>query len=182
MAEGDASTSDGLVPGRSCGECAVCCQHVQINVPELRKPAGIRCPHSSGYGCTVYETRPGVCRSWYCAWRQIAAFPDWMRPDRCGVMFVFDENDPPHSPFDRVYVTGLLLDAEAGAGRPTVQAAFQTAIATSPIPVFMGRDGAHTLVHPDPPLRDAILNPWTTVWQHRVPEALAWRRRLGLSG
>jgi hypothetical protein len=55
-------------PGRSCGACSLCCKLAQVD--ELDKPSGVWCRHCAPGrgGCTIYETRPPVCRNWFCAW------------------------------------------------------------------------------------------------------------------
>lgn len=72
-----------LVPGRSCGKCNACCRY--YDVAALKKPAGQLCQHwkKSG-GCTIYETRPDVCRNFYCVWLQNASLDDNWRPDISG--------------------------------------------------------------------------------------------------
>jgi hypothetical protein len=74
----------GLVPGRTCGDCTVCCTAMAIDKPEIQKEAGATCRHCVG-GCTIYETRPPLCREYHCGWRQLAILDDSWRPDRSGV-------------------------------------------------------------------------------------------------
>jgi hypothetical protein len=73
-----------LVPERSCGECTLCCTVMAIDKPDMQKQAGVACRHCSG-GCTIYETRPALCREYHCAWRQLPILDDGWRPDRSGV-------------------------------------------------------------------------------------------------
>jgi hypothetical protein len=56
------------VPGRSCGECSLCCKLAKVD--ELDKPEGVWCRHCAPGrgGCTIYETRPPVCRNYFCSW------------------------------------------------------------------------------------------------------------------
>lgn len=65
------------VPGRECGECALCCKLLDIKA--LEKPAGEWCPHcSSRKGCDIYLTRPDPCRSFHCGWMlQEGISPEW---------------------------------------------------------------------------------------------------------
>lgn len=74
----------GLVPGRECGDCTVCCTVMAIDKPEIQKEAGVTCRHCVG-GCTIYATRPPLCRQYYCGWRQLPILDDSWRPDRSGV-------------------------------------------------------------------------------------------------
>jgi hypothetical protein len=78
---------DYLVTGRECGSCTACCKTLRINAPELKKFAGVLCEHcTAGKGCTIYDTRPQVCRGFYCGWRAMAYLGDEWRPDLCGVL------------------------------------------------------------------------------------------------
>ena len=52
---------------RGCGECSACC--VYPSIPELNKPAGVRCDHLDECGkCSIYALRPPSCRNYRCAW------------------------------------------------------------------------------------------------------------------
>lgn len=76
-----------LVPGRTCGECLVCCTDLRIESDELNKPAGERCRNCiEGGGCAIYEMRPKPCRDFYCLWRIMPNLEDMWRPDRCGIL------------------------------------------------------------------------------------------------
>lgn len=73
-----------LVPGRRCGDCTACCTVMAIDKPDIQKQAGVTCRHCQG-GCTIYETRPTLCRDYHCAWRLLPILDDSWRPDRSGV-------------------------------------------------------------------------------------------------
>ena len=73
-----------LVPGRQCGDCTVCCTVMAIDKPDIQKEAGVTCRHCVG-GCTIHETRPSLCREYYCGWRQLPILDDSWRPDLSGV-------------------------------------------------------------------------------------------------
>jgi Fe-S-cluster containining protein len=83
--EGDTITAsfDDKGTGRVCGGRTLCCKLLPVPVPELQKPAGVRCKHSrAGKGCAIYATRPFACRTFACRWladRETAGMP---RPDR----------------------------------------------------------------------------------------------------
>jgi len=72
---------------RQCGPCTACCTELQIEAPELHKKAGVRCSHLAA-GCSIYESRPGVCREFLCGWRLFAELTDDWRPDLSGVMMM----------------------------------------------------------------------------------------------
>ncbi|HXI99870.1 MAG TPA: hypothetical protein VNH44_01525 [Micropepsaceae bacterium] len=135
MSENQSPNPD-LVPGRDCGTCTICCQALKIDVPELKKLAAVLCLHcSKGAGCRIYETRPPVCRDWYCGWRRLRYLNEDWRPDRCGVLIDIvggeDQGIPPGFPrvglkFDVVDSPRVLrwepllkfIGAEIQRGRP----------------------------------------------------------------
>ena len=80
-----------LVAGRSCGECTVRCVTPSIDNAEIQKVSRVRCLHSVGSACDIYETRPQVCRKFYCAWRMLPELGDAWRPDRSGVLALYDD-------------------------------------------------------------------------------------------
>jgi hypothetical protein len=76
---------DKPAPGLSCGPCAACCD--VLGVRELGKPYYARCPHVRG-GCTIYETRPQMCRTFHCCWMLgMLGAQTQRRPDQLGLMF-----------------------------------------------------------------------------------------------
>lgn len=97
-----------LISGRDCGGCTVCCTVMTINKPEIQKESGIPCRHCKQTGCAIYDSRPPVCRSWYCAWRTVDIFDaDW-RPDKSGVM-PYVETEGIAADFDLSTGIGLML-------------------------------------------------------------------------
>jgi hypothetical protein len=76
-------TMADVVPGRACGSCMMCCKVPTIKDPELEKPPGVWCRHAiAGKGCGIYDSRPGLCRRFYCHWMINPALgPEW-KPDR----------------------------------------------------------------------------------------------------
>lgn len=77
---------------RSCGSCSMCCK--VLGIPELDKPADKWCQHCDpgNDGCTIYEDRPPVCRTFECIWLQdgkniAPVFKDSDRPDKIGIVF-----------------------------------------------------------------------------------------------
>jgi hypothetical protein len=71
---------------------------VQLKIvqPTLKKKAGVVCPHHTGTGCGIYETRPPVCGQFLCGWRLFEELGDSWRPDRNGVLIVArDPKDVP---------------------------------------------------------------------------------------
>lgn len=100
---------DLLVPGRNCDECTVCCTSLRIEEPELMKKADVPCPHlSCERGCSIYNERPGVCRTWYCGWRILPFLKADMRPDRAGVLIRTDASNYTFQPVSREDASKLL--------------------------------------------------------------------------
>ncbi len=101
----------GLVPGRDCGACTLCCTVLPIATPEFAKPPGITCAHCiAGAGCGIYETRFAICRAYQCGWRRAAGLGEDWRPDRSGIL-IDEENsgiptDYPVRPGVRFIVLG----------------------------------------------------------------------------
>jgi hypothetical protein len=76
---------------RRCGTCTACCDGwLRITVRGHAVHPGKPCPFSSGHNCTIYETRPqDPCRAFICGWlARNSPLPDWMRPDRAGVILL----------------------------------------------------------------------------------------------
>src|SRR6478736_4736516 len=97
-----------LIPGRDCGGCTVCCVFPTINKPEIQKLSGARCRHCASTGCGIYDSRPPVCRAYYCAWRTVDIFSDEWRPDKSGVL-AYVETEGISDAFDLSTGIGLML-------------------------------------------------------------------------
>ena len=78
-----------LVPERNCGECTVCCTVMAVDKPEMQKEAGAPCRHCAA-GCAIYDTRPTLCRDFYCGWRHLPILDESWRPDKSGVFVEFE--------------------------------------------------------------------------------------------
>jgi hypothetical protein len=135
------------VPGRECGECIACCRLPQIDAPELQKPAGVLCPHNNGGGCGIYESRPEICRDWFCIWRRVGNLPDAARPDRCGVMFELSQPARPRSLLHKLYIRGVALNSWTDFDHPAVQTALAH-FRQATLPVWLSFGEQMTLAHP----------------------------------
>jgi hypothetical protein len=61
-------------------------QDTPINTEGLKKTTNVLCEHcNEGRGCRIYETRPSVCRNFYCEWRLNPRIPATWRPEKSGV-------------------------------------------------------------------------------------------------
>lgn len=70
-----------------CDGCTICCKILEIKA--INKKAWERCKHCEN-GCTIYATRPAVCREFECAYLA-GSWRSELRPDRCGVMIYKDK-------------------------------------------------------------------------------------------
>lgn len=79
-----------LVAGRECGTCNACCTHLLIADEAMTKMPGTLCRNwSADCGCSIYDTRPGACRTYHCGWRCLAELAEPWRPDRSGILINF---------------------------------------------------------------------------------------------
>jgi hypothetical protein len=112
-----------------------------INKPEIQKKSGARCRHCHETGCGIYDSRPPVCRAYYCAWRTVDIFSEDWRPDRSGVL-PYVETEGIAEDFDLSTGIGLML-----VGNPLKivrQKWFQDFVVTgvmSSVPLFLSVPG-----------------------------------------
>ncbi|MFS7249338.1 YkgJ family cysteine cluster protein [Rahnella rivi] len=98
-----------LVKGRKCGSCSVCCVSLKITEPTLKKEADIPCINLRPQGgCSVYENRPPVCKTWYCGWRLLPFMGPGLRPDRSKVLVRFDGSEWCFQPTDKTHSSAIL--------------------------------------------------------------------------
>jgi hypothetical protein len=89
-----------LVPDRGCGTCTACCTYLEIPGEGLDKPAGVHCRNLVvGRGCTIYDRRPGTCRSYNCLWRSLDNLPEEWRPDKSGLLMQLRDKTSHDEPF-----------------------------------------------------------------------------------
>lgn len=99
-----------IVPGRECGSCSACCKELAILEDEMRKLPGVVCEHCVvGNGCKIYQTRPNVCRTYYCLWRSLPEMDEGWRPDRSGILVIPTEVPPQ---FDGQFAVNLILTGQ----------------------------------------------------------------------
>jgi hypothetical protein len=165
-----------LVPGRECGDCVECCRILKIDVPGLKKPPGVLCPHSTGKGCGIYETRPSQCRTWFCLWRRIGALPDELRPDRCGVVFSLAQRLPPRDPFERLFIAARAVNSEKDFEHPLAAAAFQMFAREGSLPIYRSFAGTKHLVFPRAEVARFVISGVQPPEQF-AQEAAAWATR-----
>lgn len=106
--------------------------------------------------------------------------PDFVRPDKIGVVFSLDRHDPPRTIFERVYIVARAIDDPAVFQTKPVKAALDMFAEQGSLPVWTSFQGTKSLYYPAFPLASAINDPIATPWQSLVIDALSWRKRYGL--
>ena len=138
---------------RRCDSCTVCCTELQIETPELRKPAGTACKHLCATGCGIYETRPPVCQQFLCGWRLFAELTDDWRPDLSGVLVMrkAPAELPPNWRSADYGVELAIIGGEAAVKRDGL-ADYVAKLLARNIPVFLSAASPSTLLneHVDP--------------------------------
>jgi hypothetical protein len=75
------------VSTRECGSCSMCCD--VLEVAAVGKPVNQLCKHwQTGTGCTIYDDRPQMCRSFNCGWLQGHLSDHWF-PERARMVLHF---------------------------------------------------------------------------------------------
>jgi len=118
-----AASRQKLVADRNCGGCTVCCDYLGIDEPDLQKPARMLCKHCrTEGGCAIYQSRPHLCRTWYCGWRKIGWLSEALRPDRSGVLIRFINESPPGYAGNIAVVFDAIGGCDAILAREVMQA------------------------------------------------------------
>ncbi len=130
-----------LVPGRECGACNACCVVPLIDTPEFSKPPGAVCCHSQAAGCGIYETRPGLCRRFFCGWRRDANIPAAWRPDRSGIFITFSTENVPPQFGGAMGMTLMLTGNPLKTVRDTTFLNFVATCVAQRVPVFLAVPG-----------------------------------------
>jgi hypothetical protein len=87
--------SVGLVPGRDCDGCTLCCNLMRVE--EIAKPRRQWCRYCFGTGCAVYERRPVECRRYACGYLHSAELGEHWHPKVSGMIVL-------HQPGGHVFV------------------------------------------------------------------------------
>ena len=137
----------GFEPPGSCGECVMCCEWLDIETEGLSKKAGVLCAHCTGGGCGIYETRPSLCRGFFCGWRLVPALgPEW-RPDKSGVMILLvTEKVPKHYSGAETGFNFVVLGGDAAVLRPGF-AEYVALLVSRQVAVYLSADSPKTLVN-----------------------------------
>lgn len=163
---------------RSCGDCTACCTVLTVDTPDFKKPPETPCTHLCAAGCGIHPVRPTICRTWFCAWRRVAAMPDEARPDRSGLLVSINFNREPRNCFEGVSINVRLL-----AGSPAIENGMAARVLDSLcdqlVPVWFSDGVRKMLMHPDNDVAQHVLSGTPAPAPIRA-EVRAWRERYGL--
>ena len=134
----DVLAAGGLVDGRECGQCTICCTALKINEPDFKKLAGVTCGHCvNGVGCSIYDSRYDVCREWHCGWRRFAWLSPEMWPQTSGIMVRIRHASEEQAAGPRLGLTFHVLTSHLALYTKPVWNAIGTAILNG-IPTYLG--------------------------------------------
>jgi len=82
-----------MISFRPCGDCTACCDGNIIGTSYGNKFGNHKaCVFLVRKQCTIYPDRPSCCSSYQCAWTQ-NILPEWMKPNKCGVLVSVETKD-----------------------------------------------------------------------------------------
>jgi hypothetical protein len=149
-----------------------------VDTPDFSKPAGTPCTYLTARGCGIHAVRPPICRTWFCAWRRVAAMPDEARPDRSGVLVSLNFEKKPRNCFE-----GVSINVRALAGSDAIETGMAATILDSLcdqlVPVWFSDGSRKMLMHPDNDVASLVLS-GEAAPAHLEDEVGAWRERYGV--
>lgn len=136
----------GLVIGRQCGSCSLCCKVYKIDWLDKPKPAGKWCHNCKpGQGCSIWQSVPQKCLDFYCSWRRMPQLGDDWRPDRAG--FIMHRQDA-HLPYEIVPDPGRPNSWRLEPYYSQLKRAAQSAVEQGTVLLVIS-GGRHTILLPD---------------------------------
>ncbi|MGY2736171.1 YkgJ family cysteine cluster protein [Sphingomonas sp. UYP23] len=167
-----------VLADRSCGDCTACCTVLTVNTPEFSKPAGTPCVHLGAHGCGIHAVRPRICRTWFCAWRRVAAMPEGARPDRSGLLVSLNFVQHPENCLEGMSITVRALPGSDAIANG-MAAAVLDSVCDQLVPVWFSDGAEKMLMHPDAEIATHVLS-GTPAPADLHDEVAAWRARYGV--
>jgi Fe-S-cluster containining protein len=167
-----------VLADRACGDCAVCCTTLTVDTPDFKKPPETPCQHLAARGCGIHDVRPHICRTWFCAWRRMAALPDEARPDRSGLLVSLNFISEPRNCFEGVSINVRMLSGSDAISNG-MAAAVLDRLCDRLVPVWFSDGSQKMLMHPDNEVAGHVLS-GTVAPAHLQEEVAAWRGRYGM--
>ena len=88
---------------KSCGACSVCCKDLMFDLAGSLKLAGVMCPHCKAPdGCGIHDTRPQVCRAYFCGWHHLPSLGEEWRPEKSEILILFRNGPAPDGLVDGI--------------------------------------------------------------------------------
>jgi Fe-S-cluster containining protein len=169
-----------VLADRDCGDCTACCTVLTVDTPDFSKPAGTPCVHLTAGGCSIHAVRPHICRTWFCAWRRVAAMPDEARPDRSGLLVSLNFVREPQNCLEGVSINIRAL-APGDAIDKRLAAAIVDSVCDQLVPVWFSDGSQKTLIHPESPVARLVIS-GAPAPADLQDEVAAWRERYGVFG
>jgi hypothetical protein len=167
-----------VLADRDCGDCTACCTVLTVDTPDFKKPAGTPCVHLASRGCAIHAVRPRICRTWFCAWRRVAAMPEEARPDRSGLLVSLNFVREPQNCLE-----GVSINIRAIAGSEAIEKGMAATVLDSVcdqlVPVWFSEGSHKTLVHPENDVACLVIS-GASAPSHLQEEVAAWRERYGV--
>ena len=167
-----------VLSDRACGDCVACCTVLTVDTPEFRKPAGTPCGHLVSRGCGIHESRPEICRTWFCAWRRVAELPDEARPDRSGLLISLNFEQTPRNCFEGVAISVRAI-ANGATIVPSMVATILDSLCDRLVPVWFSDGSKKMLMHPENDVADLVMS-GKPAPAHLQEEVAAWREHYSL--
>jgi hypothetical protein len=181
MSEQIGSLEGRLVPGRTCGACNVCCVVLTIDDDELQKPQGYRCRNTlPDKSCAIYETRPQMCRTFYCGWRLLKWVKEPLRPDLSGVLVRLQNEKPVDGQPARHGVVFTLLNSAALKAEGLAESV--AAAVAADVPVWISVPGPPGYTSSQARINDVLQQAVITMDKAAVLRILREARAKGLRG
>ena len=81
---------------KSCGACSACCKELMFEIDGALKLAGVMCRHAAPpSGCSIHQTRPQLCRAYFCGWHHLPSLGEEWRPDLAEILITFRRGPAP---------------------------------------------------------------------------------------
>ncbi|MCG6120536.1 MAG: YkgJ family cysteine cluster protein [Blastomonas sp.] len=164
-----------VLADRACGDCTACCTVLTVDTPELKKPAGTPCEKLSAHGCSIHAVRPPICRTWFCAWRRVAAMPEEARPDRSGLLVSVNFVREPRNALEAVSLNVRAIAGHDGIDPGMIQQVLDS-LCEGLVAVWYSDGSKKMLLHPENDVAQCVIA-GTPAPQHLAHEVAAWRER-----
>lgn len=164
-----------VLDDRGCDGCTACCTVLEVDTPDLRKPAGLPCRHLTATGCGIHAVRPAICRTWFCGWRRVAAMPQEARPDRSGLLVSLNYVREPRNCLEGVSINVRALPGSTAIA-DGMAARVLDVLCERLVPVWFSDGARKMLMHPEDAVAQHVIAR-TPPPPHLRAEVAAWRTR-----